>query len=128
MLDIATNMEDIMPITVDVIAPSKLTLDDKADWAALRAENPALYSPYFHSAYTELVGALRDDAYVAIARSGGKAVAFLPFQGPKPGKSGFARPIGAPMTDYHGFIAAPDTDFDAADIMRSAGIGAFHYS
>lgn len=117
-----------MPLTVDVISPSDLTSEDKDIWRALRASSPALYSPYFHSGYTQLVGKLRDDAYVAVVKDMGTPIAFLPFQGPKPGKSGFARPIGAPMTDYHGFISAPNAGFDALQVLREAGMGAFYYS
>ena len=117
-----------MPVTVDVVAPSDLSEDDKRIWTQIRAANPALYSPYFHVGYTGIIGTLRADAYVAIIRQNGIPTAFLPFQGPHPGKSGFARPIGAPMTDYHGFIASPDASFDVGHVMREAGIGAFHYN
>jgi CelD/BcsL family acetyltransferase involved in cellulose biosynthesis len=117
-----------MPVTVNVVAPSELTHADKAAWSEIRASNPALYSPYFHSGYTDLIGALRNDAYVAVVSRAGIPIAFLPFQGPRKGKSGFARPIGAPMTDYHGFICAPDANLDIVGILQEAGIGAFHYS
>ena len=117
-----------MSVTVDVVAPSDLTDEHKIIWGQIRAANPALYSPYFHVSYTEHIGALRTDAYVAIVQHNSIPIAFLPFQGPRAGKSGFARPIGAPMTDYHGFIAAPKAEFDALDVLRDAGIGAFHYN
>lgn len=117
-----------MPFTVAVKRPAELTKTERAVWEALRAQNPALYSPYFHVGYTQLVGALREDAYVAIAQCDDRPAAFFPYQGPQPGKSGFARPIGAPMTDYHGFICAPDTPLNHMSILAGAGIGAFHYS
>ena len=75
-----------------------------------------------------LVGQLRTDAYVAIAEQYGEPAAFFPFQGPKSGRSGFARPIGAPMTDYHGVIKTHDSTVRDIDVMQKAGIGAFHYS
>ncbi len=117
-----------MPHTIEVITPGELSAADKAAWTRLRASNPALYSPYFHPDYTALIGRLRDDAHIAIVYEGETPIAFFPYQGPRPGKSGFARPIGAPMTDYHGVIAAPQADIDYGDMLRRAGIGAFHYS
>lgn len=117
-----------MALKITVKRPADLTDQDCQAWESLRAENPALYSPYFHVDYTRLIGELRNDAYVAIASDSAGPIAFFPYQGPQPGKSGFARPIGAPMTDYHGFICAPGIELDYLDILKSAGIGAFHYS
>lgn len=116
-----------MPINVKIIRPAALSAADKAVWVRLRANNPALYSPYFHPDYTVRVGALRDDAFIAIAYNNGVPVAFFPYQGPQPGKSGFARPIGAPMTDYHGMIAAADCPLSFGELLNETGIGAFHY-
>lgn len=112
--------------SIDVIVktPDALTLPERRAWTQLRAANPALYSPYFHIGYTEALGRLRGDARVIVAYDLGKPVAFLPYQG----GSGFIKPIGAPMTDYHGFIAAPDCPLDFEDILRRADIGAFHFS
>ncbi len=112
---------------IDIARAKALTTEDRSAWLDLRADNPALYSPYFHPDYAMLVGELRNDAYIAIARKQGTPVAFLPYQGPKPGKSHFARPIGAPMTDYHGIIHAADMALDPVAFLAQTGIGAFHY-
>ena len=117
-----------MTLSVKMKRPDKVTQEERAAWRAMRAANPALYSPYFHPAYTDFVGQLRDDAYVAIFTQDHKPVAFFPFQGPRPGKSGFARPIGAPMTDYHGFIEMPDSNLDHISMLKQTGIGAFHFN
>lgn len=119
---------DTQQTNVSVKIPGDLTAPELSAWAQMRAQNPALYSPYFHSDYAQLIGSLRDDARVAILRDGGHPIAFLPFQGPIKGQGGFARPIGAPMTDYHGIICHPDAEFDPIELMQEAGIGAFHYS
>ncbi|WP_371396474.1 GNAT family N-acetyltransferase [Fretibacter rubidus] len=111
-------------MTVDIIRPDALSAVDIAAWEHMRAHNPALYSPYFHVNYTQYLGALRDDARVIIAREKDRAVAFLPIQGS--GK--FTAPLGAPMSDYQGFISAAHTDLDFEDILRRAGIGAFHFT
>ena len=111
-------------ITVDIMRPDTLSEADIAAWDTIRAHNPALYSPYFHVKYTQLLGQLRDDARVVVAREDGQPIAFLPIQGS--GK--FTAPLGAPMSDYQGFISRADADLDFTDILRRAGVGAFHFS
>lgn len=109
---------------VSLKRPRELSVGERAAWTALRACNPALYSPYFHPDYAQLIDGLRDDARVVIARQGDTPVAFLPIQGS--GK--FCVPLGAPMSDYHGFITAPNSGLDFDYILKKAGIGAFHFS
>ncbi len=110
-------------LDIQVKLPQELSAEDMRVWTSLRASNPALYSPYFHVDFTRLMGELRKDARVAIAYDKGMPVCFLPFQG-----NGFSRPLGAPMSDYHGFIEAPDSGINHFQFMKSAGIGALHYS
>ena len=113
----ASNLE------IRVKEPAELTAAELDAWAAIRAQNPALYSPYFDPYYTLLIGEIRKDAKVAIAYEKQTAVCFFPFQG-----SGFVRPLGAPMTDYQGFIEAAGAKIDHAEFLHKAGIGALHYS
>lgn len=89
----------------------------------MRAENPSLVSPYFHPDYTRLLSELRPDVrVVSFYDSAGQPLAFLPIQGRR-----FARPVGAPMSDYHGLITTdPDMTYDSC--LNGTGIGAFHYS
>jgi len=69
---------------------SELNEIDRTAWAALRASNPALYSPYFHLKYTELLAKLRDDVFIVCAYQDDLPIAFLPYQGER-----FARPVGS---------------------------------
>lgn len=94
------------------------------EWTAMRAANAALYSPYFHPDYTRAVSRLSGDAYIAIIKQGGEAIGFLPFQQRQ--RSGQARPIGAPMTDYHGIVSAAPLNISTTDILSEADIGAIH--
>jgi len=115
-------------LNVIVKPPKALTAHERAAWGRLRAANPALYSPYFHFEYTDLVGTLRDDIRVAIVTRNSDPIAFFPYQASKNSKTAYARPVGAPMTDYHGFIQAPGTNLDATQILENAGVGAFHFN
>ena len=90
----------------------------------MRSGNPALYSPYFHPDYTQLISQLQNDVYVAIINKDGNPVGFLPFQQRR--KNASARPVGAPMTDYHGIISHADESLDVADILKPAHISAFN--
>ena len=109
--------------TITVKRAHELSETDRTAWAALRKSNGATYSPYFHLDYTLLLSELRDDVFIACVYEKDLPIAFLPYQGPR-----FARPVGAPMTDYHGFICREDADFDTVEILKAAGIGALHFS
>ncbi len=111
-----------------------LSTAEIAAWQRLQKKNPALYSPYFRICYTQIINKMCKDVHVLVVLQMGEAIAFLPFQAKigvrnkKGGHIGFARPVGAPMTDYHGFICAPCTHFDAQAILKQAGFGAYHFS
>ncbi len=107
-----------------------LTTREAACWERFRRENRALYSPYFRLAYAQIVASLCKDVHVLVIRRNGQPIAFLPFQakiGPF-GRVGFARPVGAPMTDYHGFICAEDLHLDVISVLKQAGFGVWHFS
>lgn len=95
----------------------------KSAWASLRDSNPRLYSPYFHPDYTLAVAALVDTVQIAVTENETGIIAILPFQGER-----FARPVGAPLTDYHGLICGPNCSLTIGDILRNSTVGAFHYS
>ena len=103
--------------------PSQMSETDWAAWSDMRANNPDLQSPYFHPDYTRLLSELRPDVRI-VCRYGsdGSPEAFLPIQGQR-----FARPVGAPMSDYHAIIThSEDISYD--DLLSLTGIGAYHYS
>ena len=110
-------------LTVNVKRAQELSETDRMAWAALRVSNPQTYSPYFHLDYTKLLSELREDVFIACVYESGLPIAFLPYQGER-----FARPVGAPMTDYHGFICKADADLDLVEILKAVGIGAYHFS
>ena len=111
-----------LQLRYEICPPAKMTGDLRRAWESLRADNPALYSPYFHFDYTAITASLRSDVRIIIAFDGETPLAFLPVQGTK-----FARPVGAPMTDYHGVICAAGTPVDIEAMLSAAGIGAYHY-
>lgn len=102
---------------------SEMTETDWTAWSEMRAQNPALRSPYFHPDYAKLLSDIRPDVRIVCQyKEDGTPLAFLPLQGQR-----FTRPVGAPMSDYHGIITRDD-DVTYDSLLRGTGIGAFHYS
>jgi len=113
-----------MTPTIDVVRPPELTADDRGAWDALQESEPTLASPYFCRAFTSAVDAVRSDVRVAVLRDGGRGVGFFPFQR---GRFGRGRPVGGPLSDYHGVIAAPGFAFEPAALLRGAGLKSFEF-
>lgn len=120
--------------SAEIVKPSALSDAQKQAWEDFRRSNHDLYSPYFYFGYTDMLSTIRDDVYVLVVSDTDKPIAFLPFQALKRsnGKIGFARNIGAPMTDYQGIICAPktykDSKFDIIKYLEQADISAFGFS
>src|SRR5215211_3573533 len=104
------------------IVPARQLPDDLiSQWSAVQEQNPVLTSPFFRPEFTQAVSRVRDDGFVAVLNDG---AAFFPFQR---GRSGFGRPIGGVVSDYHGLIAAPGYRCDAADLVRACGLRAWDF-
>jgi CelD/BcsL family acetyltransferase involved in cellulose biosynthesis len=92
---------------------------DVAAWRALCAAGPSFASPLLGPDFALAVARVRDDARVTVWRRNGDPVGFLAHHR-RPGA--FARPIGAPLSDYHGLVgeAGPDISRAFADAELSA--------
>lgn len=106
----------------EVVHPSALAADDVRAWRTLQAANPAFGSPLLGPDFAVAVGAVREDARVAVFRKGAKAAGFLAYH-QRPGA--FGRPIGAPFSDYHALVSAEDAGLDRAQVLAQAGLGSF---
>ncbi|MDP1873219.1 GNAT family N-acetyltransferase [Phenylobacterium sp.] len=103
--------------------PANLCSDDIAAWRTIAAAEPAFASPLLGPDFALAVGAVRPDARVAVWRRDGQAVGFLPHH-LKTG--GLARPIGAPLSDYHALVSrAPLAPGEA---LAEAGLGALRFT
>ncbi|MBL4871316.1 MAG: GNAT family N-acetyltransferase [Robiginitomaculum sp.] len=117
-----------------IIKPASVSKAQKECWETFRRVNPALYSPYFSLEYMQVLDRIVDDVYILCITQNNTPIAFLPFQAVRKNGGGFgsARPIGAPMTDYHGLICAAeildDPGFDLAGLMAKSGIGVYNFS
>lgn len=106
-----------------ILHPAHLSNEDVAAWRAIAAAEPAFASPLLGPDFARAVGAVRPDARVAIWRRNGEAVGFLPHH-LKSG--GLARPIAAPLSDYHALVSREP--MSAGDILAEAGLGALRFT
>lgn len=90
-------------IGVEVVTPQQLSAGELAQWRAFVAADPAYASPFFHPEFTRVAGEIAPGARVAIFHERGEIVGFFPHQ--RRGRT--VQPLGAPLNDYHGVIAAP---------------------
>lgn len=109
----------------EILHPAALSDADAAAWRALQAATPAFGNPLLGPDFAQAVGAVREDARVAVWRETGEPVGFLAFH-QRPGA--FARPIGAPLSDYQALVSAPNFDLTATEAVTASGLGAFRVS
>lgn len=106
-----------MPQTIDCLCPHQLTPADEARWTAFVAGREDLTGPYFDVHYVKAIASVVPCAGIARIRDGDDIVAYFPYQL----RSRVMQPLGAPLSDYHGLIAAPETTIDFDALLRAAG-------
>lgn len=109
--------------TCDLLKPHDLTPADLAAWRDMMAATPAFASPLLSPDFVRAVAAVRGDVRVAVFREGPHAVGFLAHHR-RPNR--FARPAGAPFSDYTALLTFPNTTLRARDALARAGIDRFH--
>ena len=110
-------------LSVDVVSPRALSAPERDAWRAFVAASPAFRSPYFSLEFALACDGVVPGAAVAVIQRAGEIVGLLPFQK----RGGTAQPLGAPLCDYHGVIAAPDEDIDLPTVVKLTGAGGFHF-
>jgi len=109
---------------VSLVHPNDLGETELNRWRELRAGNPQLISPYFAPEFTLAVAEERKHTYVAIIEDLGSSIGFFPLE--RIGRRG-SRPVGGPLSDFQGIVAASGTPLDPAIILRSAGLSSWQY-
>lgn len=93
-------------------------------WHTLRASNPSLDSPYFHSGFAAAVHDVCGDVRVVVGTGAhGTVTSLMPIQ--KQGR--LARPAGWPAVDFQGPITGPATRCRPGDLVRAAGVRGFAF-
>lgn len=101
-----------------------LTEADVQRWNAWAAPDGELVSPYLLHDFAAAVAEVRNDVRVAVLRDGSNIVGYFAHHAPK---GGAIRPVGAPMSDYQGIVAAPGVQVDPAEVLMECGACALVY-
>lgn len=109
---------------VETLKPAELGADARALWAAFRAADPALRSPYFDFRYVLAAGEAAPGSEVAVISRGGEIQGFLPFQR----RGSLIQPVAAPLTDYHGAVAAHGAQIDLKAVVAALGARRFRFT
>ena len=112
-------------VQVEIIRPADLSAAERGAWRAFMQATPAFASPLLSAGFTDLVAGVREDVAVAVARRSGRPIGFLPHHR-RPFR--FARPVGAPFSDYHAFVSQPDPGIDAEALLAGADLASFRFS
>ncbi len=112
-------------LDVETLHPRDLTSADVRLWRDMQAAEPAFSNPLLGPDFARAVGAVRDDARVAVIRRNGETLGFLPHHR-RPGA--MARPIGSPLSDYHGLVSRRFAGLNGAEVLRAADLTSFRFT
>lgn len=110
-------------LTCTLVKPHDLSAHDLAVWRDMTATTPAFASPLLSPDFARAVADVRDDVHVAVYSRGGQTIGFLAHHR-RPDR--FARPAGAPFSDYSALITFPDPALDIRHALKLAGIDRLH--
>jgi len=115
-------------LLIDVLRPHALSADDARSWLAIQAADPALDSPFLTPAWAQSVeraqAGKRGSIRIAVLREGARAVGFFPARV----VGSVAMPVGAPMCDYQGLVAAPGVSVEAKRLVEALGVQRLDFS
>lgn len=93
-------------------------------WRGIQAANAVFQSPYFCPEFTLAVSAVRSDVRVVVIECNGQPVGFFPHQRSTLGRG---RPVGGALSDYHGVLAEPATEWSPPALMRAARLAVWPF-
>lgn len=113
-----------MSVTYRLIAPDELDAPLMDAWRAIQSKSKAFASPYFCPEFTQLVAGVRDDVRVVVIEDAARTVGFFPHQ-----RSflGMGKPVGGPLSDYHGIIVEPECEWELDAVLRTANLSVWAF-
>src|SRR5580704_16344838 len=115
-------------LLIDVVRPNALSDADIAAWRAIQAADPSLDSPFLSPDWAQAVERVqagrRGAIQVAVLREADKVVGFLPARV----VGAVAMPVGAPMCDYQGLVAAPGVHIEPKRLVEAFGVQRLDFS
>jgi len=113
-----------MSVRYRLIAVNELDAALVEAWRSIQRVEERFETPYFCPEFTQLVGSVRDDIRIVVIENGGRPAGFFPHQRASWGRG---KPVGGPFSDYHGVIAASDTEWSVCDLMRAAKLSVWTF-
>jgi CelD/BcsL family acetyltransferase involved in cellulose biosynthesis len=104
---------------------SRMPSEILAAWDHLRMSNPALASPYFDPAFTQIISMVRDNVEVAAVEKGGEVVAIFPYQRWRYNIGG---PVGEMISDYQALICRPGFVIHPQELLRCCELTAWDFN
>jgi CelD/BcsL family acetyltransferase involved in cellulose biosynthesis len=86
-------------------------------WRDIQLMSPAFASAYFSPDFVQLVGSVRRDVRIVVVENNGRSVGFFPYQR---SVLGLGKPVGGPLSDFHGVVASPNADWNLGSLLRAA--------
>ncbi|MCC6697780.1 MAG: GNAT family N-acetyltransferase [Candidatus Hydrogenedentes bacterium] len=106
-----------------VIAPAELDGGLVSRWLKILSERPDLSGPYFHPTFAREVGRVRPKTRVTVIEDR-EVVGFLGFE---LGAWGLGRALAGPLSDAHGVVSVPGTEWSAVDLVRASGLSGWDF-
>ncbi len=106
-------------MNVSVVASIEPGTEEWSIWRRIQSGEPALASPYFRPEFTAAVAAVRSDVQIGMLRQGANLVGFFPFQR---NKLHMGRPVGGPLSDYHGLICPRNVQCLPEELLCGCGL------
>ena len=85
-------------------------------WAEIQAADPTLRSPFLSPEFTLAMAEERPAVTIGVVEDESGPIAFFPHER---GRLGIARPVGGPLNDLQGVIAAQGRQLAAEDLIRN---------
>jgi CelD/BcsL family acetyltransferase involved in cellulose biosynthesis len=109
---------------VSVVLPGQLGPSELAAWRRAQASHPVLDSAFLSPEFAVAVSRSRPGARVAVVRSAGQPVAFLPFER---GRLGIGRAIALGVSDVQAVVCEPGMGLDLPELVSACGMGVWEF-
>ena len=113
-----------MSVSYRLIGADDLDLPLIEAWRSIQSANSVFESPYFCPEFTQIVSRVRDDVRVVVIEKAGHPVGFFPYQRDYWGSG---RPVGGPLSDYHGVISSPEGEWELDALVRAAKLSVWSF-
>lgn len=108
---------------ISVIRAHELGPPEQARWRTLQQANPSLASPYFSWQFTRAAAVARPELRVAVLEQDHQVVGFFPYQQ----WMGTGLPAGGRLSDHHGVVAAPGTQWDWSELLKGCRLSFWQF-